>query len=92
MEPDKKKKFNFGTGEIDVDQWLQDIDAGLNAYYSDIDKTYHKEEAQAVRNAMTNLIGRISSGDMMSRSANGMYNFKSQLYSPERGKYDKWAH
>ena len=92
MEPDKKKKFNFGTGEIDVDQWLQDIDAGLNAYYSDIDKTYHKEEAQAVRNAMTNLIGRISNGDMMSRSANGMYNFKSQLYSPERGKYDKWAH
>lgn len=92
MEPDKKKKFNFGTGEIDVDQWLQDIDAGLNAYYTDIDKTYHKGEAQAVRNAMTNLIGRISSGDMMSRSANGMYNFKSQLYSPERGKYDKWAH
>lgn len=92
MEPEKKKKFNFGTGEIDVDQWLQDIDAGLNAYYSDIDKTYHKEEAQAVRNAMTNLIGRISNGDMMSRSANGMYNFKSQLYSPERGKYDKWAH
>lgn len=92
MEPDKKKKFNFGTGEIDVDQWLQDIDAGLNAYYTDIDKTYHKEEAQAVRNAMTNLVGRISSGDMMSRSANGMYNFKSQLYSPERGKYDKWAH
>ena len=34
----------------------------------------------------------ISNGDMMSRSANGMYNFKSQLYSPERGKYDKWAH
>jgi hypothetical protein len=22
MDPDKKKKFNFGTGEIDVDQWL----------------------------------------------------------------------
>jgi hypothetical protein len=42
MEPDSKKKFNFGTGEIDVDQWLKDIDAGLNGYYADVDKTYHK--------------------------------------------------
>jgi hypothetical protein len=92
MEPDSKKKFNFGTGEIDVDQWLKDIDAGLSGYYADVDKTYHKQEAAAIRKAMSNLVGRISNGDMMSRSANGTYNFKSQLYSPNRDKYDKWAH
>lgn len=92
MDPDKKKKFNFGTGEIDVDQWLQDIDAGLPDYYERMGKTYHNKENEEVRNAMTDLIGRISSGDMLSRSANGTYNFRSQLYSPNRGKYTKWAY
>lgn len=92
MEPDKQRKFNFGTGEIDVDQWLRDIDAGLPDYYDRMSKTYHKKENEEVRNAMTDLIGRISSGDMLSRSANGTYNFKSQLYSPNRGKYTRWAY
>jgi hypothetical protein len=55
-------------------------------------KTYHNKENEEVRNAMTDLIGRISSGDMLSRSANGTYNFRSQLYSPNRGKYTKWAY
>lgn len=92
MEPDKQRKFNFGTGEIDVDQWLRDIDAGLPDYYDRMSKAYHKKENEEVRNAMTDLIGRISSGDMLSRSADGTYNFKSQLYSPNRGKYTRWAY
>lgn len=92
MEPDKKRKFNFGTGEIDVDQWLRDIDAGLPEYYNSVGRAYHNTESEEIRNAMTDLIGRISSGDMVSRSANGTYNFKSQLYSPNRGKYTKWAY
>lgn len=92
MDPEEKKKFNFGTGEIDTEKWLQGIDSGLEGYYKTYGNYWGKERTAEVQAAMQNLIGRISSGDMMSRGADGTYNFASQLYTPERNKYTKWAY
>lgn len=92
MDPEEKKKFNFGTGEIDTNKWLQDIDSGLEGYYKTYSDYWGQERTAEVQKAMQDLVGRISSGDMQSRSANGTYNFGSQLYTPERNKYTKWAY
>lgn len=91
--PEENKKFNFGTGEIDKNKWLQDIDAGLPEYYNTYGSYWGNERTEEVRKAMSDLIGRISSGDMQSRTANGTYNFGSNLYdSSKMGKYTRWAY
>ena len=74
-----KNPFNFGTGSIDKDQWLRDIDNEQDAFISRYSEAVNKHRATLLRDAFTDLRRRIANGDMLNRTADGQYQFGSAL-------------
>ena len=74
-----KNPFDFGTGSIDKDQWLRDIDAEQDAFISRYSGAVNKHRATLLRDAFTDLRRRIANGDMLNRTADGQYQFGSAL-------------
>jgi len=66
-----KNPFNFGTGNIDKDQWLRDIDAEQGEFVSQYSNAVNKHRATLLRDAFADLRRRIANGDMLSRTADG---------------------
>ena len=66
-----KNPFNFGTGSIDKDQWLRDIDNEQDAFISRYSEAVNKHRATLLRDAFTDLRRRIANGDMLNRTADG---------------------
>lgn len=78
---DPKNPFNFGTGSIDKDQWLKDIDNEQEGFVSQYANAANKHRTTLLRQAFQDLRNRIVSGDMLSRTADGQYQFGSALIS-----------
>ena len=74
-----KNPFDFGTGSIDKDQWLRDIDAEQGDFVSQYSSAVNKHKAALMREAFTDLRRRIANGDMLNRTADGQYQFSSAL-------------
>lgn len=74
-----KNPFDFGTGSIDKDQWLRDIDAEQGDFVSRYSNAVNKHRAALMREAFTDLRRRIANGDMLNRTADGQYQFSSAL-------------
>ena len=66
-----KNPFDFGTGSIDKDQWLRDIDAEQDEFISRYSNAVNKHRATLLRDAFTDLRRRIANGDMLNRTADG---------------------
>lgn len=76
---DPKNPFDFGTGSIDKDQWLRDIDAEQGDFVSRYSSAVNKHRAALMREAFADLRKRIANGDMLNRTADGQYQFGSAL-------------
>lgn len=74
-----KNPFDFGTGSIDKDQWLRDIDAEQDEFISRYSNAVNKHRATLLRDAFADLRRRIANGDMLNRTADGQYQFGSAL-------------
>ena len=74
-----KNPFDFGTGSIDKDQWLRDIDNEQDAFISRYSGAVNKHRATLLRDAFADLRRRIANGDMLNRTADGQYQFGSAL-------------
>lgn len=74
-----KNPFDFGTGSIDKDQWLRDIDAEQGNFVSQYSSAVNKHRAALMREAFADLRRRIANGDMLNRTADGQYQFGSAL-------------
>lgn len=74
-----KNSFDFGTGSIDKDQWLRDIDNEQDAFISRYSGAVNKHRATLLRDAFADLRRRIANGDMLNRTADGQYQFGSAL-------------
>lgn len=74
-----KNPFDFGTGSIDKDQWLRDIDAEQDNFVSRYSNAVNKHRATLIRDAFADLRRRIANGDMLNRTADGQYQFSSAL-------------
>jgi hypothetical protein len=68
---DPKNPFDFGTGRIDKDQWLRDIDAEQGDFVSQYSSAVNKHRATLMREAFADLRRRIANGDMLNRTADG---------------------
>ena len=79
MAEPTKNTFDFGTGSIDKDQWLRDIDAEQDEFISRYAGAVNKHRAALIRQAFSDLRGRIANGDMLNRTADGNYQFGSAL-------------
>ena len=66
-----KNPFDFGTGSIDKDQWLRDIDAEQDNFVSRYSSAVNKHRATLLRDAFADLRRRIANGDMLNRTADG---------------------
>jgi hypothetical protein len=66
-----KNPFDFGTGSIDKDQWLRDIDAEQGNFVSQYSSAVNKHRAILLREAFADLRRRIANGDMLNRTADG---------------------
>ena len=66
-----KNPFDFGTGSIDKDQWLRDIDNEQDAFISRYSGAVNKHRATLLRDAFADLRRRIANGDMLNRTADG---------------------
>jgi hypothetical protein len=66
-----KNPFDFGTGSIDKDQWLRDIDAEQGNFVSQYSSAVNKHRATLMREAFADLRKRIANGDMLNRTADG---------------------
>lgn len=66
-----KNPFDFGTGSIDKDQWLRDIDAEQGNFVSQYSSAVNKHRAALMREAFADLRRRIANGDMLNRTADG---------------------
>lgn len=77
--PDNKNLFDFGTGSIDKDQWLRDIDAKQDEFISMYGSAANKHRTTLLTQAFQDLRRRIASGDMLNRTADGQYQFGSAL-------------
>lgn len=77
--PDDKNLFDFGTGSIDRDQWLRDIDSTQDEFISMYGSAANKHRTTLLRQAFQDLRRRIASGDMLNRTADGQYQFGSAL-------------
>ena len=89
---DPKNTFDFGTGSIDKDQWLRDIDAGQDEFIHMYSNSFNKHRTALLRQAFADLRDRISRGDMLNRSADGNYNFGSALNREDKHMADAYAH
>lgn len=76
---DPKNIFNFGTGDIDKDQWLKDIDNGQEEFITKYGSATNKHKTALLRQAFQDLRSRLASGDMLRRNSDGMYEFSSAL-------------
>lgn len=74
-----KNIFNFGTGNIDKDQWLRDIDSEQEDFISKYGMATNKHRTALLRQAFQDLRTRIVNGDMLNRTADGRYQFGSML-------------
>ena len=74
-----KNPFNFGTGNIDKDQWLKDIDNEQEDFISKYGSATNKHRTALIRQAFQDLRSRIANGDMLGRTADGQYQFSSAL-------------
>lgn len=74
-----KNSFDFGTGSIDKDQWLRDIDNEQDAFISRYGSAANKHRTALLRDAFADLRRRIANGDMLNRTADGNYQFGSAL-------------
>lgn len=74
-----KNPFDFGTGSIDKDQWLRDIDNEQDAFISRYGNAANKHRTTLLRQAFADLRARIANGDMLNRTADGNYQFGSAL-------------
>lgn len=74
-----KNPFDFGTGSIDKDQWLRDIDNEQDAFISRYGSAANKHRTALLRDAFADLRRRIANGDMLNRTADGNYQFGSAL-------------
>ena len=81
---DPKNPFDFGTGSIDKDQWLKDIDNEQEGFVSQYANAANKHRTTLLRQAFQDLRNRIASGDMLSRTADGQYQFGSALISGDK--------
>ena len=79
MAADPKNIFNFGTGDIDKDQWLKDIDNGQEEFITTYGSATNKHRTALLRQAFQDLRSRLASGDMLRRNSDGMYEFSSAL-------------
>lgn len=79
MPDEIKNPFDFGTGSIDKDQWLRDIDEGQEQFIGSYGPSLNKHRTALLRQAFADLRRRISNGDMLSRTADGQYQFGSAL-------------
>lgn len=77
--PDNKNLFDFGTGSIDKDQWLRDIDSKQEEFISMYGSAANKHKTTLLRQAFQDLRRRIATGDMLNRTADGQYQFGSAL-------------
>ena len=77
--PDDKDLFDFGTGSIDRNQWLRDIDNEQDAFISRYSGAANKHRTALLRQAFADLRARIANGDMLNRTADGNYQFGSAL-------------
>ncbi len=74
-----KNIFDFGTGNIDKDQWLRDIDSEQDDFVSKYGMATNKHRTTLLRQAFQDLRTRIANGDMLNRTADGRYQFGSML-------------
>ena len=74
-----KNPFSFGTGNIDKDQWLRDIDNEQEDFITRYGGATNKHRTALLRQAFQDLRARIASGDMLNRTADGQYQFGSAL-------------
>lgn len=81
---DIKNPFNFGTGNIDKDQWLKDIDNEQEGFITMYGSAANKHRTALLRQAFQDLRRRIASGDMLSRTADGQYQFGSALLNEDK--------
>lgn len=77
--PDNENTFDFGTGSIDRNQWLRDIDNGQEEFISMYGNVANKHRTALLRQAFQDLRRRIANGDMLNRTADGQYQFSSAL-------------
>jgi len=69
--PDNKNLFEFGTGSIDKDQWLRDIDNEQEDFITRYGSATNKHRTALLRQAFQDLRTRIANGDMLNRTADG---------------------
>ena len=74
-----KNPFSFGTGDIDKDLWLRDIDNEQEDFITRYGSATNKHRTALLRQAFQDLRARIANGDMLNRTADGQYQFGSAL-------------
>lgn len=82
--PDNKNLFEFGTGSIDKDQWLRDIDNEQEDFITRYGSATNKHRTALLRQAFQDLRTRIANGDMLNRTADGQYQFGSALIRDDK--------
>ena len=87
---DPKNPFDFGTGRIDKDQWLRDIDAEQGNFVSQYSSAVNKHRAALMREAFADLRRRIANGDMLNRTADGQYQFGSALNREDKNMQEAY--
>lgn len=81
---DIKNPFSFGTGDIDKDLWLRDIDNEQEDFITRYGSATNKHRTALLRQAFQDLRTRIANGDMLNRTADGQYQFGSALIRDDK--------